>query len=108
MTNNSKIQDVSEEQFMRLAQRGTVLVDFWAAWCGPCRVQSQILHAMEAELPPDVSVLKVNVDEAPGLASEYGVRSIPTLLVLKDGRQVRQFVGTQDARTLLSALNAGG
>ena len=71
-----------------------VLLDFWASWCGPCRMLSPIVDQV-ADERPDVKVGKVNVDEQPDLAAQFGVMSIPTLLVFKDGKLVIQSVGSR-------------
>ena len=73
------------------AAEGLVMIDFWAAWCGPCRAVAPVLDELSAA--HDVPVLKVNVDENPGLAARYGIRSIPTILFVKDGEVVDHVVG---------------
>ena len=78
-----------------LQAQQTVLVDFWATWCGPCRMQAPILEAFAAE-PPEIKVGKVNVDENPELAEKFGIMSIPTLLVFKGGKLVKSAVGLHD------------
>ena len=70
----------------------TVLVDFWATWCGPCRMLSPIVDEVASERP-DVKVGKINVDEQPELAQQFGIMSIPTLLVFKNGEKVQESVG---------------
>lgn len=80
---------------------GTVLVDFWATWCGPCRMQSPIVDEIAAD---GAHVLKVNVDEAPELAAKFLVDSIPTLVIFKDGREVRRFVGYTRKAEIVAAM----
>jgi thioredoxin 2 len=70
-----------------------VVVDFWAPWCGPCRMVSPALEAMARERAGALKIVKLNVDEAPGLAAEYRTMSIPTLVVMRDGREVDRVVG---------------
>ena len=78
-----------------LAAKQPVLVDFWATWCGPCRMQAPILEAFAAE-HPEIKVGKVNVDENPDLAEKFSIMSIPTLLVFKDGKLVKTALGLHD------------
>lgn len=80
-----------------------VLLDFWATWCGPCRMLSPIVDQV-AEERPDVKVGKVNVDEQPELAAQYGVMSIPTLLVLENGQVKESSVGARPKAAILAML----
>ncbi len=72
---------------------GPIVVDFWAEWCGPCRMVAPVLDKLSEEYAGRVRIGKVNVDEQSGLASKYGIQSIPTLLIFKGGKVVEQFVG---------------
>ncbi|MDO5022313.1 MAG: thioredoxin [Eubacteriales bacterium] len=77
-----------------------VLVDFWAAWCGPCRMVSPIIDEIASE-NPDIKVGKVNVDEQPALAQQFGVMSIPTIIAFKDGKEVNKSVGVRSKQDLV-------
>ena len=83
-----------------------VLVDFWAEWCGPCRMVLPIVEEIAAELAGKAKVCKVNVDEAPDLAAQFDVASIPTLLIFKNGQVVDQMVGALPKARLLEKLKA--
>ena len=84
-----------------------VLVDFWAPWCGPCRMLAPILAEIAEEKGNTVKVGKVNVDEQPQLAAAFGVESIPTLVVMKNGQIVNQAVGARPRSAIESMLNVG-
>jgi thioredoxin 2 len=81
-----------------------VLVDMWAPWCGPCRMVGPIVDQIAAELAGRVKVAKMNVDDSPATSSRFGVRSIPTLLVFKDGREVDRIVGAQPKAAIVGRL----
>lgn len=81
-----------------------VLLDFWAPWCGPCRMVSPIVDQVAAEVDGRAKVGKVNVDEQPELAAQFGVMSIPTLVVMKQGKAVATRVGVQSKQAILSML----
>src|SRR3989338_11251877 len=83
-----------------------VLVDFWAEWCGPCRVQGPIINELAQEFKPDeIKIGKLNVDEAPSAPSRYQVMSIPTLMIFKGGKPVSQLVGIQNKSALKTMIN---
>ena len=83
-----------------------VVVDFWATWCGPCRMLSPILDEVEAEMPNDITVVKVNVDDADEIAAQYRIMSIPTLLFFKNGKVVDKTVGAMPKNTLIDKIKA--
>ena len=96
---------ITKENFAQevLQSEKPVLLDFWASWCGPCRMLSPIVDEVVEERG-DVKVGKVNVDEQPELAGEFGVMSIPTLLVFEQGKLVRQAVGARPKASVLDLL----
>ncbi|MGE5297244.1 MAG: thioredoxin [Solirubrobacterales bacterium] len=100
--------ELNDTNFDSQIRSGVTLVDFWAPWCGPCRMQGPILDRVATQTQGKATVAKLNVDEAPGVAAAYGVQSIPTLIVFRDGEPVRGFVGVQSETTLLAALDQAG
>ena len=81
-----------------------VVVDFWASWCGPCRMQGTILEQLDKEVEGKAKIVKVNVDEENELAMTFGVQSIPTLLFYKDGKVADKAIGVRDAAAIKKAL----
>lgn len=81
-----------------------VLVDFWAEWCGPCKMVAPILEEIATEQAGKVRVAKVNVDENPGLATKFNVMSIPTMIVFKDGKEAQRLIGARGKPQLLEDL----
>ena len=98
------VRNVDAADFESATAKGVVLVDFWATWCGPCRMQGAILEEKIAPAHPGLEILKVDVDRNQELAAKFGVMSIPTLLVMKDGRTVREFVGVTSPDEIMSAV----
>ncbi|MFJ5063058.1 thioredoxin [Streptomyces nigra] len=96
------LKDVTDETFAGevLTSATPVLVDFWAEWCGPCCLVAPVLEALAAEHSDKITVVQLNVDESPRTAAEYGVSSIPTLNVYRDGKVVKTVIGARPRHVL--------
>ena len=81
-----------------------VLIDFWASWCGPCKMMSPVIDAIAVEMKDEVKVCKINIDEEQNLAVRYNVMSIPTFVVFKDGKEVNRSIGVQDKSEIIGML----
>jgi thioredoxin 1 len=99
------IVNVSDDSFKaEVESGGTVLVDFWAPWCGPCKMIAPVLEELDKEVS-NLKIAKVNVDDNPESASRFGVMSIPTLIVFKDGQPVDKVVGFQSKDALKNVIS---
>ena len=98
------ISHVTDQNFSAETTSGLVLVDFWAPWCGPCKMIAPVLEELDGELGDKVKIVKLDVDDNPETAAQYGVMSIPTLLVFKDGNVVDKAIGFQPKDALASVL----
>ncbi|MBN2941815.1 MAG: thioredoxin [Streptococcus sp.] len=98
---------ITDATFEAETKEGLVLVDFWATWCGPCRMQAPILEKLSEELSEDeLKILKMDVDENPETARAFGIMSIPTLLFKKDGQVVKQVAGVHTAAQIKAIVSA--
>lgn len=96
---------LTDAQFNQETAEGLTVVDFWAPWCGPCRMQSPVIDELSEELDGQVDFYKMNVDEEQATAREFGIMSIPTLLVKKDGAVVEKLIGFHDKNRLNEILS---
>lgn len=99
------IVHVSDQNFVKETGEGLVLADFWAPWCGPCKMIAPVLEEIDSEHADKVQIVKLDVDDNQETASKYGVMSIPTLLLFKDGNVVDQVVGFQPKEALVELIN---
>ena len=98
---------VNEEEFNEvLKENKVVLVDFFATWCGPCRMLSPILEEIKEENDGKFEIVKVDVDESEKLARKFGILSIPTMIIFQDGSEAEKIIGLRDKDSILDALNA--
>ncbi|MGK2946038.1 MAG: thioredoxin TrxA [Candidatus Malihini olakiniferum] len=105
---SDKIIHLTDDSFETdvLQAEGSTLVDFWAEWCGPCNMIAPILNEVSEEFEGRVTVAKLNIDKNPATAQKYGIRSVPTLLLLKNGEVAAKRVGALSKRQLKEFLNA--
>ncbi|ASN05061.1 thioredoxin [Virgibacillus necropolis] len=99
------IVNVSDQNFAKETGEGLVLADFWAPWCGPCKMIAPVLEEIDGEMEEQVQIVKLDVDENQETAGKYGVMSIPTLLLFKDGEVVDQVIGFQPKEALVELIN---
>ncbi len=99
---STQIVMLNEETFQEVIGRGKVLVDFYADWCGPCRMLAPVLEtvASDSEVQKQATLAKIDIDAAQGIASNYNVTSIPTLVLFQDGKELRRLVGLRDANAI--------
>lgn len=105
MVKNNGVININDENFDKVISQGVTIVDFWAPWCLPCRIQGPILEKVSKQVNENVRVCKMNVDDNMITAQKYGISSVPTLLVFRDGQLEKKFIGVQGEETLLKAVN---
>ena len=101
-----KYIELTNENFEATTKEGVSLVDFWAPWCGPCRMISPIIEELAAEFEGKANICKVNTDEQADLSTKFGVRSIPTIVFLKDGEIVDTMVGAASKQAFADKINS--
>ena len=105
MVDTSKPVHLNYPNFEKVVNNTTVLVDFWADWCAPCKVQDPILEEVAKEFNGKILIGKVNVDDNRTIANKYGIMNIPTMILFKNGEKVHQFVGVQSKERILHIVN---
>lgn len=100
------LKHLDESNFHDEVSKGVTLVDFFADWCGPCKAIAPIVAELADEMKGKASIAKINVDDAQGIAGEFNVVSIPTLILLKDGKEVKRVVGVKDKNSLRDMIQA--
>lgn len=103
---SENVKILSDENFNATINSGVALVDFWAAWCGPCKVQGPIVDEVADEIGDKANICKLDIDQHQKTARKLGIQSIPTILLFKDGKIVQKFVGVKSKGVLLKAVNA--
>lgn len=98
------IMHLTKDNFDSVTSSGLVLVDFWATWCGPCRMQAPILEELDEQLNGKVKICKLDVDDEPAIAQRFGVMSIPTLMVFRNGEIISKEVGVHTVEQLMTML----
>lgn len=101
-----KVLDLTDANFEATTKTGATLIDFWAPWCPPCRMQGPIIEKFAESAPPGLTVAKLNVDDNPKVASKFSVNNIPTLIIIKDGKEVKRMVGLQQEMALTAAVTS--
>lgn len=104
VADNTSIITLTDENFGQATKGKVMLVDFWAAWCPPCRAMAPVLNELAGELDGNMQIGKVNIDQYPSIAEQYNVRSIPTFILFKDGKEMKRYVGLKQKNFLLQEM----
>jgi thioredoxin 1 len=106
VADNDKILALTDKNFQHQTKNKLVLVDFWASWCAPCRMMAPVLNEVADELTGNSHVGKINIEQFQSLAQKFQVRSIPTLILFKNGKEINRFVGIKSKDFLIKQINA--
>lgn len=105
VADHEKILTITDKNFNQVTKNRTILIDFWASWCAPCRMMAPILNEVAGELNENSFVGKINIEQYQSLAQKFKVRNIPTLILLKNGVEVNRYIGLKNKDFLLEQLN---
>ena len=103
---SENVKILTDENFDSTIKSGVTLVDFWAAWCGPCKVVGPIVDEVADEMGDEANICKLNVDQNQKTAKKYGIQSIPTLLIFKDGNPVQKLVGVKPKHAMIKSIRS--
>ncbi|NJK95600.1 MAG: thioredoxin [Bacteroidetes bacterium] len=106
VADHEHIITLTDKNFSHQTKNNTILIDFWASWCAPCRMMAPVLNEVASELDGNFKVGKVNVEQYQSLAQKFKVRNIPTLILLKNGVEVNRFVGLKNKEFLLTQMRS--
>ena len=101
---SEKVENITDENFQSKIAKGVTLVDFWAAWCMPCKMMNPILNEVANNLPEGAKVTKLNIEQNQQVPNLYSVRSIPTMILFKDGEEVKRLVGVSKSDALINQI----
>ncbi|MCX6282452.1 MAG: thioredoxin [Bacteroidetes bacterium] len=102
---SEKVKELTDQNFQNKIKTGLVLVDFWASWCMPCKMMIPVLNEVAEETGDKVTIAKVNVDEQKATAAKFGIRSIPTMILFQNGKEVKRIVGVKSRDYLLKEFD---
>lgn len=105
VADSDKILTLTDKNFQHQTKNKLVLVDFWASWCAPCRMMAPVLNDVAEEISGNSQVGKVNIEEYQSLAQKFQVRSIPTLILFKNGKEINRFIGVKSKEFILQQIN---
>ena len=106
MVDTKSVIHITDEAFDKVVAQGVTVVDFWADWCAPCRMQGPIIESVAAKMGAEAKVGKLNTDENPMAPGRFGITGIPTMIFFKDGAEAKRLVGVQNEETIVDTLKS--